>query len=161
MKKLLICLLVFIVMIVSACAPLVTATPELTATPEPTATPLPAEKMTFNRMNGPCMDIYVINEKGQYLVRIGYKIGTIESGPTLNPDQYNQGTVKQGRYTSDAVRELLSLMLNDITDDQYVSDELYFEFAQNSTRGSNSFGSCNSTISITGEFSSSNTTVSL
>ena len=129
MKKILICILTLIVMITSACSPMVSATPELSATP------LPAEKMTIGGSQK--TDIYVINEKGQYLVELGIFPDYI---PSAKPTEYDEVILRPGMYTSYVVREILSYMLPDLSEDQYVSDEMFSSLMAKTSRSESSVG---------------------
>ena len=116
MKKFFICFTVLLIILVTACVPLSVS---------------PADTMTFKLADNTSKEIYVINEDGYYLVRLGYKFGVVENDLTITTDQI---IYKQGKYTPDAVREILTLMLPDINDNQYISDDLFAEFSNGMMR---------------------------
>ena len=126
MKKLFI-LLALITILVSACVPPITATPTPMTTLTPTATPLAAEKMTFKLQDGSRTEIYVINEKGQYLVKLGIRSGYYSSDKVYDDPNVSLIT---GEYTTKILREILSVMFPDMSEDQYVSDEMFSWFSR-------------------------------
>ena len=130
MKKIMLCLFAFVIMLMSACEP----APTVLTEPVPIVI---SKSMTFKLSDDSLKGLDAVNENGQHLVRLGFKAGTIPSDSVL---PVGQAVYKQGQYTSDAVREILSLMFPDIAQDQYVSDELFAEFSNGTMRGSASFG---------------------
>lgn len=129
MKRIMICFLALLIMLMSACVP------PTTATPDPTVTPLPAEKMTF--VGSETKEIYVINEKGQYLVELGAGANYM---PPAKPSEYDEVVLGPGMYTNYIIREILSYMLPDLSEDQYVSDEMFSWFMAGASRSEASVG---------------------
>ena len=116
MKKFLFGFLALLIILVTACT---------------SVNVLPAQTMTFKFTDDTNAEIYVIDEDGYYLVRLGYQFGVVENDSTITTDQVVH---KQGRYTPEAVREILTLMFPNFNADQYVSDELFAEFSNGMMR---------------------------